>query len=126
MKPGYSGIKRLFWATRWAFAGLREGARREAAIRQELVLVVVGAVAAPQVATRPFEVAILVAVLLLLLVVELLNSAVEATVDRISAERHELAGLAKDLGAAAVFTTLVLAALVWGAALWERFGSAAA
>jgi diacylglycerol kinase (ATP) len=122
VKPGYSGIKRLFWATRWAFAGLREGARREAAVRQEMVAVVLGAAAAPWVGQRPFEVALLVAVLLLLLVVELLNSAVEATVDRISAERHELAGLAKDLGAAAVFTTLVLVVVVWGAALWERFG----
>lgn len=120
MKPGYTGVRRLFYATRWAMAGLVAGARREAAIRQEMVLVVVGAIAAPWVASRPLEIALLIGALLLVLIVELLNSAVETTVDRISAERHELSGIAKDLGAAAVFTSLVLAAMLWGALLWER------
>lgn len=125
MKPGYSGFRRLIWATRWALAGLRAGARREAAVRQEAVLIVVGAIAAPFVATRPLDLAVLVAVLLLVLIVELVNSAIEAVVDRISTELHELAGLAKDLGAAAVFVSLILATVVWGAALWQRFGAAA-
>ena len=118
MKPGHTGVRRLIWATRWAMAGLRAGAAREAAIRQELVMVVVGAIAAPWVTDDVFKMALLVAVLLLVLLVELLNSAIEAVVDRISSERHELSGLAKDLGAAAVFVSLSIAGVVWLAALW--------
>jgi diacylglycerol kinase (ATP) len=123
MKPGYQGVRRLVWASRWAVAGLVAGARREAAIRQELVLVMAGAIAAPWVTDDPFQRAVLVAALMVVLVVELLNSAIEAVVDRISSERHELSGLAKDLGAAAVFVSLLIAGLLWLTALWPLMRS---
>jgi len=64
---------------------------------------------------------LLVASWLVVMIVEILNTAVEATVDRISDEDHPLSGQAKDLGSAAVFLSLVLAALVWGTVAWQRF-----
>ncbi len=63
----------------------------------------------------------LIGVLLLMLIVELLNSAIEAAVDRHGEEQHELSGRAKDLGSAAVFVVLVLVGVVWGAVAWQRF-----
>ncbi len=63
--------------------------------------------------------ALLVGVLLLVLIVELLNSAIEALTDRVSLERHELSGRAKDMGSAAVTLSLTIVALVWGAAIWQ-------
>jgi diacylglycerol kinase (ATP) len=65
------------------------------------------------------ERALLVAPMLFVLVVELLNSAIEATVDRIGQERHQLSGLAKDIGSAAVFTSLLLMAVIWVLILWR-------
>ncbi len=67
------------------------------------------------------ERALLIGVLLLVLIVELLNSAIEAAVDRHGDEQHELSGRAKDLGSAAVFVVLVLVGVVWGAVAWQRF-----
>jgi len=64
---------------------------------------------------------ILVTPLFLLLIVELLNSAVETTVDRISSEMHELSGRAKDIGSAAVFVSLLMIAVCWGALIWKNF-----
>ncbi len=66
----------------------------------------------------PLERLLLIAVLLLVLIVEILNSAVEAAVDRIGLEHHELSGRAKDLGSAAVLLSLLMAALTWGTVLW--------
>lgn len=67
------------------------------------------------------EKAVLIAVLLFVLVVELLNSAIEAAIDRLGEEKHELSGAAKDLGSAAVFVSLVIVIVVWGAVAWDRF-----
>lgn len=63
----------------------------------------------------------LIGVLLLMLIVELLNSAIEAAIDRHGSEQHELSGRAKDLGSAAVFLVLLLVGVVWGAVAWQRF-----
>ena len=63
----------------------------------------------------------LIGVLLLVLIVELLNSAIEAAIDRHGSEQHELSGRAKDLGSAAVFLVLLLVGVVWGAVAWQRF-----
>ncbi len=107
------GVARLRQALKYSFSGLADAVRREAAFRQELLLV---AVLAPIASFFPFssvERVMLIGSLLLLLIVELLNSAMEATVDRISIEPHPLAGRAKDLGSAAVMLTLVLVALTW-------------
>ena len=67
------------------------------------------------------EQALLIGVLLLVLIVELFNSAIEAAIDRHGDEHHELSGRAKDMGSAAVFVSLVIVLLVWGAVAWERF-----
>jgi Diacylglycerol kinase len=68
----------------------------------------------------PFEIAVLIASLFLVVIVELLNSAVEAVVDRVGDEPHQLSGRAKDLGSAAVFVSLALVIMLWSAVLWDR------
>lgn len=93
----------------------------ESAFRQEATLTVISVPLAAWLATSVSQFALLVSVWCLVLVVELLNSAIESLTDRVSLERHELSGRAKDMGSAAVFVSLVIMALVWGAAIYERF-----
>lgn len=100
-------------ATRNSFAGLVEAVRCEDAFRQELILAAIFLPLAFWVGTSGLERALLIASVLLVLIVELLNSAIEATVDRISFENHRLAKRAKDIGSAAVMLSLACAALVW-------------
>ena len=95
--------------------------RGEEAFRQEVALAVVLLPLAIWLGQSNMDRLLLIASWMLVMIVEILNTAVEATVDRISDERHRLSGEAKDLGSAAVFMTLVLAALVWGTVAWERF-----
>ncbi|OXS15270.1 diacylglycerol kinase [Zobellella denitrificans] len=113
MKPGDTGIVRVVRAFGYSRQGLASAWRGEAAFRQEcwlaLVLVPVALIWNPGLVPT----LLLIASLLLVLIVELLNSAIEAVVDRIGHEYHELAGRAKDIGSAAVLVTLALAALVW-------------
>ncbi|MGD8560774.1 MAG: diacylglycerol kinase [Gammaproteobacteria bacterium] len=94
--------------------GLSAALKHEAAFRQELALVVVLTPLALYFGQSNIERTILVASLILVLVVELLNSAIEAVVDRISDEQHELSGRAKDIGSAAVFISLANVVIVWG------------
>ena len=110
---GATGIRRLVAAARNSFAGLGDAVASEAAFRQELVLAVVLVPLALWLGQTGAERALLAGSVLLVLVVELLNSAIEATVDRVSLERHPLAKRAKDLGSAAVLVALVLAAATW-------------
>lgn len=116
------GIARVFKAFRYSRQGLQQAVAHEAAFRQELALCAVLLLAVPFVATTAWHALALVAVMLLVLVVELINSAVEALADALSTELHPLLGRAKDLGSAAVLLSLLLAAATWGLALWERFG----
>ena len=110
---GRTGLRRLLEATRYSIAGLAEAARHEAAFRQELLLAAVLVPLGLFLGKTGLERALLVGSVLLVLVVELLNSAVEATVDRISLEKHPLAKRAKDLGSAAVMLSLVMLGTVW-------------
>lgn len=112
-----TGAGRLTAATRNSWAGLQAAWRLEAAFRQELLLTLVLLPVALTAPVRPGERALLLLTLGLLLVVEILNSAIEAVVDRVSLDRHELSGRAKDLGSAAVLLTLLTLAGVWGAIL---------
>jgi len=112
-KPGNDGIRRILAAARYSMLGFAFAWRHEAAFRQELVLAVFLVPAAFWLGRTPLEVAILVASCLFVLIVELVNSAIEATQDRISLEQHPLAKQAKDFGSAAVMLSLVNAALVW-------------
>ncbi|MBI3775112.1 MAG: diacylglycerol kinase [Gammaproteobacteria bacterium] len=116
-KPGKTGFTRVISATVYSWAGLKATFKHEAAFRQELLLCIVLAPVALRVAHTGVERALLIGSLFLVLMVELLNSAVEAAVDRISDEHHELAGRAKDIGSAAVFVSLLNAAVVWALVL---------
>jgi diacylglycerol kinase (ATP) len=117
MKPQRTGVARVLHATRYSLIGLTATWRHEAAFRQEVWC---AALLFPLIFLfdiSGLERALLLAALLLVLVVELLNSAVEAVVDRIGAELHPLSGRAKDAGSAAVFVSILLAAGVWACIL---------
>jgi diacylglycerol kinase (ATP) len=121
MKPGQTGVSRLLDATKYSFRGIRASWRHEAAFRQEVALSLVLMVASFFVARSVEQWLWLVIPLLILLIVELLNSAVENVVDRIGDEYHELSGRAKDMGSAAVFICLVVIGLCWSAISWKNF-----
>ena len=117
---GETGLRRVLSATKNSLAGLKEALRHEDAFRQELILAAILIPAALWVGGSGVQKALLIGSVLLVLIVELLNSAIEATVDRISFENHRLAKRAKDIGSAAVMLALANAALVWGLIVIER------
>ena len=110
---GKSGLQRIVNATRYSWAGLGAALRHEDAFRQELVLAAVLAPFGLWLGRTGAERALLVGCLILVLIVELLNSAIESAVDRTSLEAHPLAKRAKDLGSAAVMLSLALAGITW-------------
>ena len=112
-KKSGTGIDRLFRAFGWSMSGLKAAFMKETAFRQEFFVCIVLAPLALYLGETGVEKALLLGSLLLVLIVELLNSAVEATVDRISKDQHELAGQAKDMGSAAVFLSLLNVVVVW-------------
>jgi len=114
------GLTRLLRAFGVSLKGLRGAWREEAAFRQEVLFALVTIPLGLWLGRSGIERALLVAPVLLVLVVELVNSAIEATVDRIGPERHSLAGLAKDIGSAAVFVSFVLWGVVWALLLADR------
>ena len=115
-----TGLHRLWHATRYSIAGLRAG-WGQAAFRQEALAALVLLPLSLWLGEGWVEVALLGGVVLLVLVVELLNSGIEAAVDRIGPEWHLLSKQAKDMGSAAVLLTVLLCAGVWAAALYQRF-----
>jgi diacylglycerol kinase (ATP) len=117
---GKTGLARIVQAFLNSLAGLRDAWRHESAFRQEILLAAILVPLACVVPVTGTERALLVGSILLVLVVELLNSSVEAAIDRISLDRHSLSKRAKDLGSAAVLVTLVLLAVVWGMVLVPR------
>lgn len=118
---GRTGLDRIRHATGHSLEGLRAAYAGESAFRQEFWLAAALVPAAFFVGRSWAEVALLAGAVLLVLIVELLNSAVEATVDRVSFELHPLSKRAKDLASAAVMLSLLFAGGVWAAALWHRF-----
>lgn len=110
---GKTGLRRVLNATRYSFAGFAAAARHEDAFRQELMLAAVLLPLGLWLGATGVERALLVGSVLAVLIVELLNSAVEATVDRVSLDDHRLAKRAKDLGSAAVMLSLVNLGVVW-------------
>lgn len=120
-KPGKTGIARVIDATRYSFNGLQAAWRFESAFRQETTLAVLLIPVALWLGTTAVERALLITVLGIVLITELLNSAVEAVVDRVGEEHHALAGRAKDMGSAAVFFSLVLTLVTWGVIAFGRF-----
>jgi len=111
LKP--RGLRRVLLAGLASFRGLAGAFREEAAFRQELAFAALVIPLGLWLGRSGVERALLVAPVVLILIVELLNSAIEATLDRIGFERHALAGLAKDIGSAAVFLAFVLLGAVW-------------
>lgn len=108
-------------ATRYSLSGLQAAWRFESAFRQETTLAVLLIPVAMWLGTTAVERALLIAVLGIVLITELLNSAVEAVVDRVGEEHHALAGRAKDMGSAAVFISLALTWVTWGVIAFGRF-----
>lgn len=112
-------VKHFFNALRWSLKGIRSALKTEVAFQQE----VVGAIILIPVAIfLPLTVGyrlMLIGCILLVLIVELINSAIEAVVDLVSPEYHELAGKAKDCGSAAVFLSLISAGIIWLTAIWR-------
>ena len=112
-KVNGTGLARLKRAISCSSAGIAAAWKNEEAFRQELLLSVVLVPLACWLGESGVERALLVGSLLLVLIVELLNTAVEVVVNRISTDRHELSGLAKDLGSAAVSMSLLHAGVIW-------------
>lgn len=113
-------VKQLQRATKFSLNGLVYAWRSQWAIRAEILLLIVAIPCAMLLATTAVEGVLLIGSVLLLLIVELLNTAVELTVDRIGMEEHPLSGLAKDVASAAIFLTAVNALLVWAVLLYSR------
>jgi diacylglycerol kinase (ATP) len=110
---GKTGVARVVQAFFNSLAGFADAWTHESAFRQEILIAAVLIPAALVVPVSPVERALLLAVVLIVLIVELLNSSVEAAIDRISFEHHSLSKRAKDIGSAAVFVSLCLTVLVW-------------
>lgn len=117
----HNGPERLLRATAHSLAGLRTAYRGEMAFRLETWLAVLMLPLAFWLGRDWSEVVLLAGSVALVLIVELLNSAIEATVDRVSFELHDLSKRAKDVASAAVFVSVLLCGAIWLAALWQRF-----
>ena len=114
------GVRRLIFATGYSLEGFKAAFKNETAFRQEMALTAVMIPAGLWLGATSVERALLIASCLMVLIVELLNSAVEAVVDRVGLEHHLLSKQAKDMGSAAVLLSLVLTFIVWGLNAWER------
>ena len=120
-KPGRKGLARLIAATGYSRSGFQQAWQHEAAFREELLLLILLVPAAVWLGQTAVEIAILLMSCLVVLITELLNSAVEAVVDLASPDIHPLAARAKDIGSAAVFVALLQVLVVWGLVGWAHF-----
>jgi diacylglycerol kinase (ATP) len=118
---GRTGLDRVVRATGYSLAGLQIAYRAESAFRQELWLTAILVPLAFWVGRGWVETSVLIGSVVVMLIVELLNSAVEAAIDRVSFELHDLSKRAKDMASAAVMLSVMLCGGVWFAALWHRF-----
>lgn len=110
---GTSGLSRIVKATTFSWQGFKAAFKNEAAFRQEIYLAIILIPLGLCLGNSGLERALLISVILLVLIIELINSGIEAIVDRVSTEKHELSGRAKDVGSAAVLLALVNAVVVW-------------
>lgn len=120
MKSQAKGIRRIINAGRYSLAGIRAAWKNEEAFRIEAMAAVFLVPAAFYIARSTVELALLVGTCLIVLIIELVNSAVETIVDRIGNEYHELSGRAKDIGSAAVFISIIMLLFTWGAIILDR------
>lgn len=121
-KPCKTGVQRVMDAFGYSVKGLAASWKHEAAFRQEVVMAVILIPAAFWLAQTHIELILLIGSVFWVLMAELANSALEAVVDRIGSERHELSGRAKDMGSALVFLSLMLLAIIWAIIIINRFG----
>lgn len=119
-KPDRHGIVRLLDATRYSMRGFRAAWQHEEGFRIEACLMLLMAPLAAIIAASAVEFALMIISCALVVLAELINSAIEAVVDRIGPDRHPLSGQAKDLGSAAVFVCLMLVLVVWGTIIASR------
>lgn len=116
-----NGIKRIFAAFSYSVDGFKAAWRYEAAFRQELVIVVIGTIVALSLRVSAFEKLMLVALMIFVLIVELINSAIETVVDRISLDPNPLSKNAKDMGSTAVALSILISVAAWATVLFNRF-----
>jgi diacylglycerol kinase (ATP) len=121
LKPGLNGIARIIAAAKNSLRGTRDAWQHESAFRQDVSISLLLLLLSVPLAQTLVEWLLLIMPLFLLLIVEILNSAIENTVDRISGERHVLSGRAKDMASAAVMFCLILIAIVWLTMIWSRY-----
>lgn len=121
MKPGATGLTRIINAAGYSWKGFKAAFKYEAAFRQELALTVVLVPLAIWITTDAVELSLLIGSVILVMIVELLNSGIEAVVDRFGGELHTLSGRAKDIGSAAVLLSLVNVAVIWGLIVYKHF-----
>lgn len=117
MKSKVTGVARLYYATVYSVKGLKAAFSSEPAVRQELAAILILVPVTFWLDVTLVEQLLMIITLFIVLIAELLNSAIEALADRVSTEIHVLIGKAKDIGSAAVFVSLVLAGVVWAAIL---------
>ena len=111
---GNTGFKRIYLAAQYSARGLTATFQHEEAFRQEVYLSLVLIPLAFYLGENAVQIALMIGSVLLVMIVEIFNSAIEAVVDRIGTERHELSGRAKDMGSAAVFVAFINVVVVWG------------
>jgi diacylglycerol kinase (ATP) len=116
-----SGLGRILPAMGYAIAGIKAAWRHEHAFRQEMVMVIILTITALALPISAFQKMFLIALLVFVLIVELINSAIEAVVDRVSLERHPLSKNAKDMGSAAVMLSIFMCGACWIVVLFNRF-----
>ncbi len=115
------GLKRLINATGYSMKGFKAAWKHEEAFRQEVILATILICSGFWLGETMIQKALLIGTCFIVLITELLNSGIEAVVDRIGSEHHELSGRAKDMGSAAVFVSLSLVVIVWAFIIYERF-----
>ncbi|PHM31156.1 diacylglycerol kinase [Xenorhabdus innexi] len=116
-----TGLTRIIKAAGYSAKGIKAAWKNEAAFRQEAVLAILAIIVAFSFEFSMVERLFLISSVMLVVIVEMLNSAIEAVVDRIGSEYHELSGRAKDMGSAAVFLAMILALFIWVIIIWSYF-----
>ena len=120
-KPNGTGFGGVIKAFKCSMLGFSAAIKHESAFRQELLLAAILLPVSFVVATTGVQLALLIGVLIILLLAEIINFAIEAVVDRIGTEHHELSGRAKDLGSSAVFLALALCIIVWAGVIYDVY-----
>lgn len=116
-----TGLTRIIKATGYSLKGLKAAWKSEAAFRQEAIMVIIAIIVAFLLDVQWIERLLLISSMVLIAIVELLNSAIEAVVDRIGTELHELSAKAKDIGSAAVFISICLAIFIWSVVIGNHY-----